>query len=530
MKKRELVKKMTAVTASASMLLSMVACGGAQGAEATNQEEGQKDAPIEISIATWGADEAFSTEDDVLKTIEDKLNIRIKPVNITWDDYTEKVQLWAASESLPDVFVGAQRTTSTYPQWADQDIIHAIPDDLSAYPTLEEYLSGNAAQEAKIDGVLYCLPRQTYPSQNWTANDRIILYRWDLAQKAGIEKEPETWDEFIEMMEAIMEQDPDGTSIGGMTAVTPTLTAGVIMPYASPIVMDTGSTFKWELDEEDGLYKPAFCVEDMVAGYQLARDMYDSGIIEKDIVLISGDQGKDKFLQGKAAAIIGSGGFTNLYQDMARYWKDVHGSEYMDDVKELNLMPDVDGNLSYFATASYAWSESYINANVSDEKLDAILRLWDYLLTDEGSFLANYGPEGALYDFDENGNVVMKDENTVVKDTYPSTSALSTLTRWNPSCYDSRFVAAAPKAYTEVDVAHAQQAESVTLPEYNLACTEQIMKQGISFSFDGDNDFLTIMTGEEPVEDMWNAILEGYEADGLSDMIQKVNDGLKENK
>ncbi len=552
MKKRELFKKLTAMTAVTAMCLSMVACGGSDSsstatdgsteaateetAEASTEESGDaaetevSGDPIEISIAVWNADEAFSQEDEVLQTIEDKLNIKITPVNVTWDDYTEKVQLWAASGSLPDVFIGAQRTTSTYPQWADQGIIHAIPDDLSAYPTLQEYLSGDAAQEAKINDVLYCLPRQTYPSQNWTANDRLILYRWDLAQKAGITKEPETWDEFITMMEAIMEADPDGTSIGGMTTVTPSLLAGVIMPYASPIVMDTGSIFKWELDESDGLYKPAFCLEDMTAGYQLARDMYESGVIEQDIVLVSGDQGKDKFLQGKAAAIVCSGGFTNLYSTVARYWSDVHnGDDYMDDVKALNLMPDVNGNLSYFATASYAWSESYINANVSDEKLDAILRLWDYLLTDEGSFLVNYGPEGVLYDFDENGNVVMKDENAVVGDTYPSTNGLATLARWNPSSYDSRYVAVAPAAYTEVDVDRAEQAATVELPEYNTACTEQVMKQGITFTFDGDNDFLTIMTGDEPVEDMWNEILEGYEADGLSDMIQKVNEGLQSN-
>ena len=56
------------------------------------------------------------------------------------------------------------------------------------------------------------------------------------------------------------------------------------------------------------------------------------------------------------------------------------------------------------------------------------------------------------------------------------------------------------------------------------------MKQAIDFSLDGDNDFLTIMTGEEPVEDMWNEILAGYEDDGLSEMIQKVNDALNEAK
>ena len=63
------------------------------------------DDPVEISIAYWDADSAF-VGDDVLSEIEDKLNIKITPVNITWDDYTQKIQLWASSGSLPDVFAG----------------------------------------------------------------------------------------------------------------------------------------------------------------------------------------------------------------------------------------------------------------------------------------------------------------------------------------------------------------------------------------------------------------------------------------
>lgn len=69
------------------------------------------DDPVEISIAYWDADSAF-VGDDVLSEIEDKLNIKITPVNITWDDYTQKIQLWASSGSLPDVFAGDFRKSA----------------------------------------------------------------------------------------------------------------------------------------------------------------------------------------------------------------------------------------------------------------------------------------------------------------------------------------------------------------------------------------------------------------------------------
>lgn len=530
MRKRNFWKRAAAVLMSVAMTASLAACGSKADSPAAVQDNtgkktetaGASEEPVEISIAIWNADEAFAG-DKVLSQIEEKLNIKIKPMNVTWDDYTQKVQLWASSGSLPDVFAGDFRNSSSYPQWASQGVIKAIPEDLSAYPNLEAYLQGQASQDARLDGVLYCIPRQTYPSQEWTCVDRIICYRWDLAQKAGITKEPENWEEFQDMIKAIIAADPDGTGVGGLTASDKTLVGGAIMPYTSPIVEENGSGFKW-VEAQDGTYKPAYFTEDMVTGFQLARDMYDSGVIEKDIALTSNQSSEEKFLQGKSAAIVIAGGFGSRYTNTARYWKDVHGTEYLDDVKALNLMPDKNGEKSY-PMWGYAWSESFINSSVSEEKLDKILQLFDYLLSDEGALLSTYGPEGELYDM-KDGKVELHDQNALVKDTYPSTDALSVLARWNPSPYDSRFVATCPEEYTAVDKSLVEQAAKVKIPEYNQRCTQLVMELGIDFTVRFNDDFLNIMTGTQPVEEMWADIVKEYEADGLEDMIKQVNDAL----
>lgn len=549
MKKKTLWKKLTALGLGLVMAASLIACGGeaengsggspSEGESASEANAGQatdktevssgegedtdSGETVEISIAIWNADECFKG-DAVLSAIEDKLNIKITPMNVTWDDYTQKIQLWASSGSLPDVFVGPFRTTVTYPQWASQGVIKAIPENLDAYPTLKEYLSGQAAEEAKLDGTLYCIPRQTYPGQPYTCLDRIICYRWDLAQKAGIEKEPETWEDFSDMIKAIISQDPDGTGVGGMTASDKNLVGTMLMPYGSMIALDGGAGFKW-IKDDDGLYKPAYFSEDSVEGFRFARNLYDDGVIEKDIALTTNQSAEEKFLQGKSAAIIISGGFGNKYEKIARYWNDVHGTEYLDDVKALNLMPDKNGNKAYSAMASYAWSESYINAAVDDIKLDRILKLFDYLLTDEGSFLSVYGPEGDLYDMVD-GKVVMHDPNAIVKDTYPSCDALGILARWNPSTYDERFIAPYPPEYVAVDNQLVEQAKQVKIPEYYPECTQILMQLGLDFTINFDEDFLNIMTGEEPVEQMWEELRGEYEAGGLGDVIEQVNEAM----
>ena len=118
MRKSKLWKKAAAIVMSMMLAASLAACGSQSDTSATAQENagtgtetegasvsGTTEAPTEISIAIWNADEAFAG-DEVLSQIEEKLNIKIKPMNVTWDDYMQKIQLWASSGSLPDVFAG----------------------------------------------------------------------------------------------------------------------------------------------------------------------------------------------------------------------------------------------------------------------------------------------------------------------------------------------------------------------------------------------------------------------------------------
>lgn len=529
MERKNSLKKAVAAGLTVAFLGSMAACsggsaGGGGSAGSGGQSAAKQSGPTEITIAIWDADKAFGKEDTVLEAIEKKLNIKIKPENVTWDDYTQKIQLWASSGSLPDVFSGDFRNSTTFGQWANQGVVKEIPENLQKYPTLEKYLK-SLGEEGKLNGKLYCIPRKTYNSQEWTAMDREIVYRWDLAKKAGITKEPENWKEFSDMIKTIIQKDPDKTGIKGLTSNDKNLLSSMFLPYASPIACDGQ---KWEKDK-DGTYKPAYFIEDVSAAFQLARDMYDSGVIEKDIALTTNQSSRDKFLQGKSAALLIAGGYgADNYSNVAKYWKGVHKTEYTDDVKALNLMPDKNGNKSY-PVWGYAWSESYINAGVNDEKLDKILSLYDYLLTDEGAFLSTYGPEGDLWNMVD-GKVKLKDPNAVVSDKYPSTGALGTLVRWIPNPYDDRFPSANPPIYNDVNRKIVEQAKTVKIPEYNPKCFQIVLQDEINFTISPQDDFLVIMTGKKPVKDMWETTVNQYKQKGLDNMIKQVNEELSKEK
>ena len=65
------------------------------------------------------------------------------------------------------------------------------------------------------------------------------------------------------------------------------------------------------------------------------------------------------------------------------------------------------------------------------------------------------------------------------------------------------------------------------LPATEPACITEFLATGSEFSLNLKDDTLLIMTGDEPVEQMWNEIIEDYKAEGLEDVIAQVNAAVK---
>ena len=91
-------------------------------------------------------------EDAVRDMVEQKFGIRLEPMNTTWDDYVQKIQAWAAANSLPDIFSIDAICTPNYYAWIADEVVRPLPADLSAYPSLMEYLD--------VDDIQALLPQK----------------------------------------------------------------------------------------------------------------------------------------------------------------------------------------------------------------------------------------------------------------------------------------------------------------------------------------------------------------------------------
>ena len=533
-----MTKKLLSILLCAVLLVSLFAgCGNstpavdeetkAPAADGSVDEKNAKH--LEISIGYWDV-ESYLVDDDLLTFMEEKFNVDFVPVNMTWEDYGQKLQVWAASDSLPDLFACDIRNSTSFLEWANQGLLKEIPADLSAYPNLAAYMDSPMTDTCQVNGKTYAIFRQTYLEQAEVVRDRSIVYRWDLAQAAGITEEPTNWDEFRAMIQAIIEADPEGKNVQGITTTMTDLPIGIFFSYNNPLATQSGSTFYW-VDNGDGTYVPAYFAgenlgDNMLPVWNLIRDMYEEGTIEPDFALASYDTGYAKFLNGQAAALMANG-YCGSYGDVGRYWTDVNDSNYLDAVRCLDFMPSVDGN-KYHWMWSYAWSENCISSHVDDEKLDRILQIFDYLLSEEGVLLSRLGVEGETYIANEDGTF-SNIEGVNPGDVYPSLNVWHDLVSWRPGMMDEgRF----PLVFTDpiyvemysMEQERVAEARTFVQPEYDYRYTQLFNSLNTGFGVDLTTDMLTIMTGERPVEEMWAEILEGYKLDGLEDVIKLVNE------
>lgn len=408
--------KNTTSTTAASTTTAVSATTPANTVETTAEDPLKE--PMEISMAIWNAELALpeNTNDAVRDAFYKKLNITIKPVNLTWEDYMQKIQIWAASSQLPDCFSIDAVTTTNFKNWIDQGIVKKLPDDMSNYPELNKILSAPEFSMYKYplgsaDGKYYCIPRLNYRDANWWANDYGVLVRKDWMQNLNI-SEPQNMDEFINLMKAFAEKDPDKNGKNDTIGLT-TYSAdwlGWLMNSYQPAMTGTGGTATgaiWVRDAENpGKWIPAFMTKDALEGFKAIKSLHDAGGLDKDFATIKGNEGIDKFSTGKAGAIAWGGNYGSISAIYKYFSKMYPDAKIADTLMLLHPFKNYkDGNY-YRYIANPGWSETYINAKCDDKKVDRILRLYDFALSREGYNLLHFGIENTDWKY-EGDNIIL---------------------------------------------------------------------------------------------------------------------------
>ena len=409
------MKKSITLVITAILLAGIAACGKGSGGRVNESGEDH----LEISIALWEINTSLprNREDPIRGLIEDKFNITLKGAGLSWaDDVSQLLGVWAATGQLPDVFGGDLCRTAQFRQWVADDVIRSIPQSMySKYPNIKKAVENDPMIKAlMINGELWFLPRAAVlDTRDWFM-ERGIFNRKDWREKLGFDV-PRTKQDFIELCAAYAAMDPkgDGTYTTGLTFNGPQFVLDQVFSTFGQ------TSFHW-IRGDDGLYYvPAF--EDSFELVSWLRDMNKAGGIDPDFMNYtahSAESGLPNFLSGKAGMVCVQATPAMINSMALTFLAANPGVKYDDLLDYFEILePPVDGGKEPvgLCTASF-WSESYISANVSDVKLDRILQLYDWLMSDEGMYLMTMGIEGVDWDHDGSGSFIIHNSRP---DQYP---------------------------------------------------------------------------------------------------------------
>lgn len=393
------MKKILMIFLAAAMLFSCVACGKAP--------EKNERPTLKLFLINGNYLDG-SIKDSVWKYIEDKIGVDIEitgQVN-SGDYYTVlSPQLNAVSDNMPDIFFCVpDGTGGAYNTWADQatgilyDWKNLMAGNEDQYPHLVKLLDSDTYKNITYTGAYTLLPFLSIPSNGWG-----IYYRADWLIKIGYYTEdaqgnktarvPVNMDEFQDVMMKFSDPSYDlnpGKKTYGMS------------PFAGewanqPLYHAFGVSTDYDINEE-GQVEYMCLTEEYKNFLEWFNGCYENGWIDPQFYANGSEGDLKAFEEGRCGILINSAG--DHIQWKAIPMENVWG-------KGTCVMgPPPVGTATIGKEGAGGWSNwggwwGGMSITKACEETDAALALMDFLYSEEGAMLCQYGIEGTHWNWNE---------------------------------------------------------------------------------------------------------------------------------
>lgn len=349
-----------------------------------------ENAPLEINWLTWDDVNGFWSPDDVTITeLQKDTNTKINFELVSRDNYATNLQTMLASNNLPDVV--SMTESSQVNMMVDQGALLPLDDLLEQYGQNiikmvgeENYNSSRAS-----DGHIYVIPARylTPLTQSW-------IIRTDWLERCGLSV-PTTWDEFVKVLEAFKAQDANGD--GDATNEIPL--TGKVDKLLFTFGIYNNDIF---CVNQAGDYTLIYEHENYRAYLEAMRDLYTKGLLDSEY-LDRDEDGEETNLVGAMA--------NNLVGVAYTFMNNMHNADNLDGQYEY-LIPVVgpfgDQHVPGRGVGITWGNCAAIMANAEDKAVE-IIKVFDWIFSEEGQRLFSYGVEGITYDMVD-GKPVLKPE------------------------------------------------------------------------------------------------------------------------
>ena len=368
-----------------------------------------------VYFDTWdGAGDIYTEE------INEKFGVKIKPSNYDYSDWDGSVYSAINGDNLTDTIhfnLKAYNYGSTYERWVADRMLKPLPDDLSKWPNLEAMISkATNVDKLRIDGHLYGIPimndivKTEKDFSNFTFVYRRDWAKWidaELNDGEPVYKEGDvyTWEEFERLVAAIHTNLKTLSGINGAVAIADEEWG---YPSIANLYKDAPHCFT---KDAEGNAINAFTSDKYIAGLEKAKDFVNKGYYSPDNPAFDEGKANKDFTAGKVGVLYDNFSLANyitLRNNVKKTYKDKAEKYYnLEDATALMKVKGPDGKFAIEGTENW-FSATLFSYAVSDTKMEKILDIIDYLLSEEGTRLAVYGKEGYDYNIVD-GKVVLSE-------------------------------------------------------------------------------------------------------------------------
>ena len=391
-----LIALVTAVT----FALSLTAC-----AEEGNEDKFAEDGSLILNVRNLYFNEWKGEDIYTIEKIEKKFGVKFVPTNYSWSDWTQQVTQAINAKNVSDVFhfeLNNYNFARSYKFWAEDGDIKALPTDMSRWPNLQRMIERTSNIDAlKIDGKLYCIPiAKNIKSEEAPFSPFTYVYRRDWAKALGVYKENDvyTWQEFQALLGAFKNYT---AGINGYALAD--------VEWGFPSVINMYKSAPHCFTVENGQVVASYTTDKYIEGLEYAKTLVSSGIYYDD-QYNANDGDVAKLYYGNRVGVfyenLSVSNYSTLRKKMAER-DEITTKEALDDATAIMKVKGPDGKYALEGTDNW-FAATFFAGGISDQKMEKLLDIMDWLISDEGTMMAVYGIEGYDYTI-ENGQVVLSE-------------------------------------------------------------------------------------------------------------------------
>ena len=301
----------------------------------------------------------------------------ITPALVSGEEETARRAMILASGDVPDIMV---LSVEEYMQFATQGLLTEVSGYLDSMPNYMALVPEEARDALRIDGELFAIPGSHEEVEMKGGNG--ILVRYDLYKELGLEKEPQTADEYYEMWKLVKEKYPDMYPFADNNFDAFKAAFGVLSNTAF---------------DEEGKLVFTWATEDFREYLTYMHKLYAEGLMDPEYLNYNTATMQERWVSG--AAFSGCRGWADPCVTINGVFDSVPGSE-------LKYLPQLTKDAETPAELTEIFPTQRILAiPVGAENIDLAIEFIDYMATPEAKMIQDYGIEGIDYTLNEDGTV-----------------------------------------------------------------------------------------------------------------------------